>query len=196
MHLKRDAFAEQNMKSREHVQQMREKLIFCFWKRLNDSNRDATPHLTAGEAGHVKAAETESSQHEEEKSTMQSETNDTDTPKSKQLSTVKQSAKDDSAVQPAASRGNSQIVSNTGPQVLPPAGIIYRYFVGKGNNSIMVRSLFKNRFWWVQHDKEDIVGCNFCWTQLRKVHIFEALKCKYPHKKSGIKNVNYRPVQE
>jgi hypothetical protein len=79
---------------------------------------------------------------------------------------VKQSAKDDSAVQPAASRGNSQIVSNTGPQVLPPAGIIYRYFVGKGNNSIMVRSLFKNRFWWVQHDKEDIVGCNFCWTQL------------------------------
>jgi tubulin polyglutamylase TTLL1/tubulin monoglycylase TTLL3/8 len=48
--------------------------------------------------------------------------------------------------------------------LLPPPNIIYKYFIGKGNNSIMVRSLFKNRYWWVQHDKEEMEKCNFCWT--------------------------------
>lgn len=138
------------MKSREHVGQMREKLVFCFWKKLKDSNVDSTPHLKGAEAGQL----SESSQHEED---SKAETNDTssnanNTPKSKQL---KQIPKDDTAVAP---------ITNSGPLVFPPPGIIYRYFVGKGNNSIMVRSLFKNRFWWVQHDKEDIMGCNFCWT--------------------------------
>lgn len=38
---------------------------------------------------------------------------------------------------------------SNGPMVMPPAGVIYKYFIGKGNNSIMVRSLFKNRFWWI-----------------------------------------------
>jgi hypothetical protein len=33
--------------------------------------------------------------------------------------------------------------------IVPPQNIIYKYFIGKGNNSIMVRSLFKNRYWWV-----------------------------------------------
>lgn len=51
MHLKKDAFSEHNMKSREHVQQMREKLIFCFWKKINDSNIDMTPHLKSGDGG-------------------------------------------------------------------------------------------------------------------------------------------------
>lgn len=60
----------------------------------------------------------------------------------------------------------------------------------------MVRSLFKNRYWWVQHDRESLENCNFCWTQIRKVNIMEALQCKYPSKKSGIKNVNYNPKVE
>ena len=79
--------------------------------------------------------------------------------------------------------------------VLPPAGIIYKYFIGKGNNSIMVRSLFKNRFWWIQHDREDMSACNFCWTQIRKIPIFEAMKCKFPGNKSGVSNRNYTQVQ-
>jgi hypothetical protein len=80
--------------------------------------------------------------------------------------------------------------------IQPPANTIYKYFIGKGNNSIMVRSLFKNRYWWVQHDRESLENCNFCWTQIRKVNIMEALQCKYPSKKSGIKNVNYNPKVE
>lgn len=55
----------------------------------------------------------------------------------------------------------------------------------------MVRSLFKNRFWWVQHDKEEMEKCQYCWTQIRKVHLMEAIPCKFPFKKSGLKNVSY-----
>ena len=79
---------------------------------------------------------------------------------------------------------------------IQPVNTIYKYFIGKGNNSIMVRSLFKNRYWWVQHDKESLENCNFCWTQIRKVNIMEALPAKFASKKSGIKNVNYNPKVE
>jgi hypothetical protein len=72
--------------------------------------------------------------------------------------------------------------------IYPPSNIIYKYFIGKGNNSIMVRSLFKNRFWWVQNDKEEMEKCNFCWTQLKKQTIMDVLTCKYPNKRSGVKN--------
>jgi hypothetical protein len=34
------------MKSRDYVCQLKEKLIFCFWKKLNESNKDLTPHLS------------------------------------------------------------------------------------------------------------------------------------------------------
>lgn len=74
--------------------------------------------------------------------------------------------------------------------VLPPPNISYKYVVGKGNNSIMVRSLFKNRFWWMKHDKEELETTNFCWTQIKKASIMDVLHCKYPHIKSGIKNVS------
>jgi len=44
---------------------------------------------------------------------------------------------------------NARLEAESNPaMVLPPANVVYKYFIGKGNNSIMVRSLFKNRFWW------------------------------------------------
>lgn len=45
MQLKKDAFSESNMKSREHVNTLKEKLIVCFWRKLNESNKDLTPQL-------------------------------------------------------------------------------------------------------------------------------------------------------
>ena len=51
----------------------------------------------------------------------------------------------------------------------------------------MVRSLFKNRYWWVQNDKEEMEKCNFCWTQIKNNKLMEVLPCKFPNKKSGIK---------
>ena len=55
----------------------------------------------------------------------------------------------------------------------------------------MVRSLFKNRYWWVQHDKEEMEKCNFCWTQIKKASLMEVLVCKFPHKKPGVKNTSF-----
>jgi hypothetical protein len=51
----------------------------------------------------------------------------------------------------------------------------------------MVRSLFKNRYWWIQHDKNEMEGVNFMWTQIKNVNHMETLLCKYPDQKSGVR---------
>jgi hypothetical protein len=92
--------------------------------------------------------------------TLDSSTNLNTTPKSKTLGANKNEG------------DNNGNAAATAPELkmalqLPPANIMYKYFIGKGNNSIMVRSLFKNRFWWMQHDREEMEKCNFCWTQVK-----------------------------
>ena len=42
-----------------------------------------------------------------------------------------------------------------------------------GNNSTLIRSVFKQRYWWLLHDKEEIDRVNFMWTQVKKDEIFE-----------------------
>lgn len=54
----------------------------------------------------------------------------------------------------------------------------YKCFVGKGNNSMLIRTLFKSRFWWLLYDKEEFDKVNFIWTQLRKKSVMEQFKCK------------------
>ena len=54
----------------------------------------------------------------------------------------------------------------------------YKCFVGKGNNSMMVRTLFKSRFWWLFSENESIDKVNFMWTQLRKNAIMHNLHTK------------------
>jgi hypothetical protein len=56
-----------------------------------------------------------------------------------------------------------------------------KYFVGRGNNSNLIRSLMKKRFWFeeVGSDKE----ANFVWTQIKLPHLFErqaAMEVKVP----------------
>jgi hypothetical protein len=41
----------------------------------------------------------------------------------------------------------------------------YKYYIGPGNNSLLIKSLMKRRFWWVQED--DPKKANFVWTQLK-----------------------------
>ena len=41
----------------------------------------------------------------------------------------------------------------------------YKYYLGKGNNSLLVKSLMKRRFWWTEVD--DPKAANFVWTQLK-----------------------------
>jgi hypothetical protein len=46
----------------------------------------------------------------------------------------------------------------------------YRAFVGFGNNSNLIKSILRRRYWWVLVDKTE--GCNFAWTQLKNNGIF------------------------
>jgi len=51
----------------------------------------------------------------------------------------------------------------------------------------MVRSLFKNRFWWLIAEKgADMERVNFMWTQIKNADYMNALPCKFPNKKSGL----------
>lgn len=43
-----------------------------------------------------------------------------------------------------------------------------RFFIGRGNNSILVRSVIKQRWWWSMNEREDFLKTNFIWTQWRK----------------------------
>lgn len=51
-------------------------------------------------------------------------------------------------------------------------------FVGKGNNAMLVRTLFKSRYWWLLHHEAEIDKVNFIWTQCRKAEIMKSIKCK------------------
>ncbi len=42
--------------------------------------------------------------------------------------------------------------------------------MGSGNNSLMIKAIFKRRFWWNLSDKPE--GCNLVWTQLKVNNIF------------------------
>ena len=45
LNLKKDAFSEKNMKSRENLGMIKEKLAFCMFKKIHNENKDITPHL-------------------------------------------------------------------------------------------------------------------------------------------------------
>ena len=67
---------------------------------------------------------------------------------------------------------------------------MFKYGIGKGNNSLMVRSLFKNRFWWMQSDKStEMEKVNFMWTQIKNINHMSTLLCKFPNKKSGVSSM-------
>ena len=51
----------------------------------------------------------------------------------------------------------------------------------------MVRSLFKNRYWWIQYEKNEMINVNFMWTQIKNNSHMETLLCKYPDKKAGLR---------
>lgn len=162
LNLKKDAFSEQNLKSREYLNTLKEKLIFLFWKKISDENRDLNPAPPQQPQQAEKPSST--SLHTElelETETIDSSSNQNNTPKSKNL--TKDGA---SSAGEAEQNKKASLASNVTSDhlIYPPSNIIYKYFIGKGNNSIMVRSLFKNRFWWVQNDKEEMEKCNFCWT--------------------------------
>lgn len=52
----------------------------------------------------------------------------------------------------------------------------YKYYIGKGNNSILVRNCLKARFWWSMGDFEDWDEYNFIWSQWKANKIVAKIK--------------------
>lgn len=47
----------------------------------------------------------------------------------------------------------------------------YRAYVGRGNNSLLIKGLLKRRFWWIID--EEASHCQFVWTQLKMNSYFD-----------------------
>lgn len=47
----------------------------------------------------------------------------------------------------------------------------YKFYLGKGNNYLLVKSLLKRRFWWTV--EEDPKKANFAWTQLKINYLYQ-----------------------
>ena len=60
----------------------------------------------------------------------------------------------------------------------PVNATTYKYFIGKGNNGLMVRTLLKTRWWWTATDSAETAEVNFIWTQPRHNEFIESLKTK------------------
>jgi hypothetical protein len=53
-------------------------------------------------------------------------------------------------------------------RLVPTPIVLYKAFVGKGNNSILVKNAIKNRFWWnIVPEKTNNQEVNFVWGQQR-----------------------------
>lgn len=55
-----------------------------------------------------------------------------------------------------------------------------KFYVNRGNNGMLVRSIMKKRYWWTMLDREDVEECHVIWTQWRKNKIINKLKMS-PH---------------
>lgn len=53
----------------------------------------------------------------------------------------------------------------------------YKVFIGKGNNSLLVKSLMKRRFWWEIVDSIDSPDIDFFWSQNIMDRVHNAQKC-------------------
>jgi hypothetical protein len=52
----------------------------------------------------------------------------------------------------------------------------YKYYIGRGNNSMLVRNCLKQRFWWSLGDFEEWDEYNFIWTQWKTNKIISKIK--------------------
>lgn len=73
-------------------------------------------------------------------------------------------------------KARDQIVKDTSERLARGNGVIvgelgtYKYFMGKGNNSKLVKSILQTRWWWTITDKRD--EANLIWAQTRDIEWF------------------------
>jgi len=51
----------------------------------------------------------------------------------------------------------------------------YKFYIGKGNNHMLIRALMKTRWWWSQTDSKNPKDINLMWTQNRNKFYIESL---------------------
>ena len=52
----------------------------------------------------------------------------------------------------------------------------YKYYIGRGNNSGIVRTALKSRFWWSLGEYDDWSDYNFIWTQWKSNRVLNSIK--------------------
>lgn len=68
-----------------------------------------------------------------------------------------------------------QLCYSNGISVIPPTEpfFTYKYFLGKGNNSRLIKECFGARWWWTRtHDESE---AHLVWTQLKKRNVIDSL---------------------
>ena len=60
----------------------------------------------------------------------------------------------------------------------------YKYYLGKGNNSSLIKQCLNLRPWWVQVEEDQLFNANFIWTQFKNTEFFRYLPKAYERLKS------------
>jgi len=69
---------------------------------------------------------------------------------------------------------------------------VNRFWVGLGNNSSVVKSVLKQRYWWQKGTSENLEEVDFVWTSWkRKKHIDYLQEVNRNHKRSGDEDAVY-----
>ena len=64
----------------------------------------------------------------------------------------------------------------------------YKYYIGRGNNSGIVRTALKSRFWWSMGEYDDWTDYNFIWTQWKSNKVIACLKTWKDHQEQEAKD--------
>lgn len=178
----KDTFSDQNLKSREAIQQLKEKLITRFYRMVLQENKEIFPTPPQGKSAHKKTSLLSLEKHNSVSSDIRPDNRKrSESQERKGEGNVENTPQPKAPVKMNADDTTEHKVAKNEVQPL------YKYMVGKGNNALLVRSLFKNRFWWMIADKgADMERVNFMWTQVKNASYMDALLCKFPEKQSGL----------
>ena len=60
-------------------------------------------------------------------------------------------------------------INLTNQLINPPEDeVLYKFYVCKGNNGLLVKSIFKTRPWWSFRAANEIDSCSLVWTEWKR----------------------------
>ena len=91
---------------------------------------------------------------------------------------------------------------------MPFSSLYFRYKIGNGNNSTLIRTVMKNRSWWYASESSTFAAnqpetaenegyfgdINFLWTQWRRAKFVDQLKTKHEFKKLPNKTMWFQSI--